>query len=97
MKKLTPIGARLVEAMRKANMSDSELAKKLGIAQPNIHTLKYITASPRYKTLVRISKILKTTPEALLGKNKAEKKEWGGRTVWLVVKENGKTNETRII
>jgi transcriptional regulator with XRE-family HTH domain len=63
---LTAFGERLVMTLQAKGMSDSELAKALGIAQPNIHTLKYKTDRPRHKTVVKIAKALGVTPEALL-------------------------------
>lgn len=63
---LTAFGERLVMTLQSKGMSDSELAKALGIAQPNIHTLKYKTDRPRHKTVVKIAKALGVAPEALL-------------------------------
>ena len=63
---LTAFGERLVMTLQSKGMSDSELAKALGIAQPNIHTLKYKTDRPRHKTVVKIAKALGVTTEALL-------------------------------
>jgi transcriptional regulator with XRE-family HTH domain len=63
---LTAFGERLVMTLQSKGMSDSELAKALGIAQPNIHTLKYKTDRPRHKTVVKIAKALGVTPDALL-------------------------------
>jgi transcriptional regulator with XRE-family HTH domain len=63
---LTAFGERLVSTLQMKGMSDSELAKALGIAQPNIHTLKYKTDRPRHKTVLKIAKVLGVTPEALL-------------------------------
>jgi transcriptional regulator with XRE-family HTH domain len=63
---LTPFGTRLVMALQAKGMSDSELAKTLGIAQPNIHTLKYKTDRPRHKTVVKIARALGVTVETLL-------------------------------
>lgn len=63
---LTAFGERLVNTLQSKGMSDSELAKALGIAQPNIHTLKYKTDRPRHKTVLKIAKVLGVTPEALL-------------------------------
>lgn len=63
---LTAFGERLVSTLQAKGMSDSELAKALGIAQPNIHTLKYKTDRPRHKTVLKIAKALGVTAEALL-------------------------------
>ena len=63
---LTAFGERLVSILQAKGMNDSELAKALGIAQPNIHTLKYKTDRPRHKTVLKIAKVLGVTPEALL-------------------------------
>lgn len=63
---LTAFGERLVNVLQSKGMNDSELAKALGIAQPNIHTLKYKTDRPRHKTVLKIAKVLGVSPEALL-------------------------------
>ncbi len=63
---LTAFGERLVMTLQSKGMSDSELAKALGIAQPNIHTLKYKTDRPRHKTVVKIAKALGVAPDVLL-------------------------------
>ncbi len=63
---LTAFGERLVHVLQSKGMNDSELAKALGIAQPNIHTLKYKTDRPRHKTVLKIAKVLGVSPEALL-------------------------------
>ena len=57
---------RLVNILQSKGMNDSELAKALGIAQPNIHTLKYKTDRPRHKTVLKIAKVLGVSPETLL-------------------------------
>lgn len=88
MKDLTPFGARLVWAMKKSKMTDTELAKKLNVATPNIHTLKYKTKKPRQETVKKIAKIFKTNPK----KFEIE----SGKTFWLVVRENGKSKEIRL-
>lgn len=63
---LTAFGERLVLTLQSKGMSDSELADALGIAQPNIHTLKYKTDRPRFKTVAKIAKVLGVEPEILL-------------------------------
>lgn len=63
---LTAFGERLVLTLQSKGMSDSELADALGIAQPNIHTLKYKTDRPRFKTVAKIAKVLGVEPEVLL-------------------------------
>lgn len=68
---LTAFGERLVATLQSKGMSDSELAKALGIAQPNIHTLKYKTDRPRHKTVVKIAKALGVSAEVLLPQSPA--------------------------
>jgi len=63
---LTAFGERLVLTLQSKGMSDSELADALGIAQPNIHTLKYKTDRPRYRTVEKIAKVLGVDTQALL-------------------------------
>ena len=63
---LTAFGERLVGTLQAKGMSDSDLAKALGIAQPNIHTLKYKTDRPRHKTVLKIAKALGVPAESLL-------------------------------
>lgn len=68
---LTAFGERLVATLQSKGMSDSELAKALGIAQPNIHTLKYKTDRPRHKTVLKIAKALGVSPDILLPQSPA--------------------------
>lgn len=68
---LTAFGERLVATLQSKGMSDSELAKALGIAQPNIHTLKYKTDRPRHKTVLKIAKVLGVSPDVLLPQSPA--------------------------
>lgn len=63
---LTAFGERLVSALQSKGMNDSELAKALGIAQPNIHTLKYKTDRPRRSTVLKLAKVLGVTPDVLM-------------------------------
>lgn len=63
---LTAFGERLVLTLQSKGMSDSELADALGIAQPNIHTLKYKTDRPRYRTVEKIARVLGVEPQVLL-------------------------------
>lgn len=65
-RQLTAFGERLVMALQAKGMNDSDLAKALGIAQPNIHTLKYKTDRPRSATVMKIAKTLGIEPEILV-------------------------------
>jgi DNA-binding Xre family transcriptional regulator len=71
-------------------MSDSELADALGIAQPNIHTLKYKTDRPRFKTVAKIAKVLGVKPEDLLPKtmNAGPFSSQDGTKVYLVIESS---------
>ncbi len=64
-RQLTGFGQRLVSILQSKGMNDSDLAKALGIAQPNIHTLKYKTDRPRSATVMKIAKTLGIEPAAL--------------------------------
>ena len=93
-RQLTAFGERLVMALQAKGMNDSDLAKALGIAQPNIHTLKYKTDRPRSATVMKIAKTLGIEPEVLvprgplagLGLGMAAGREDGdGTKVYLVI------------
>ncbi|MBL7687816.1 MAG: helix-turn-helix transcriptional regulator [Bdellovibrionaceae bacterium] len=93
-RQLTAFGERLVMALQAKGMNDSDLAKALGIAQPNIHTLKYKTDRPRSATVMKIAKTLGIEPEVLvprgpmasLGLGMAAGRETGdGTKVYLVI------------
>ncbi|MBK7891101.1 MAG: helix-turn-helix transcriptional regulator [Bdellovibrionales bacterium] len=93
-RQLTAFGERLVMALQAKGMNDSDLAKALGIAQPNIHTLKYKTDRPRSATVMKIAKTLGIEPEVLvprsplagLGLGMAVGREAGdGTKVYLVI------------
>lgn len=84
---LTAFGERLVSTLQSKGMSDSELADALGIAQPNIHTLKYKTDRPRFKTVSKIAKVLGVQPEDLLPQtmNSGAFASQEGTKVYLVI------------
>lgn len=92
MNQLTKFGVRLVEELERANMSDSDLAKALGIAQPNIHTLKYKTERPRAKTVAKIAKVLKVKPEEFFKVSVNN----GSTRVYLVIETGGSKQTVRI-
>ena len=55
---LTEFGQRLEAIQKKRHISDRDLSRRLGIAQPNITTIKYYTAKPRLQTMKKYAKAL---------------------------------------
>ena len=56
--KLTEFGQRLEAIQKQKYISDRDLSRKLGIAQPNINQIKYYTARPRLQTIKKYAKAL---------------------------------------
>jgi transcriptional regulator with XRE-family HTH domain len=61
------IGQRIAAARRRADISQRELAERLGVTQQTIATLERRTSMPRSSTLVKIAEILDVSPNELLG------------------------------
>ena len=61
------IGQRIAEARRRADISQRELARRLGVTQQTIATLERRTSTPRSATLLKIAEILGVSPNELLG------------------------------
>ena len=61
------IGQRIAEARRRADISQRELALRLGVTQQTIATLERRTSTPRSATLLKIAGILGVSPNELLG------------------------------
>ncbi len=95
---LTAFGERLVLTLQNKGMSDSELADALGIAQPNIHTLKYKTDRPRYRTVEKIAKVLGVEAEVLLPQTMSigSPAMQDGTKVYLVIESNGGRQTIRL-
>ncbi len=95
---LTAFGERLVLTLQSKGMSDSELADALGIAQPNIHTLKYKTDRPRYRTVEKIAKVLGVEAQALLPQTMSigSPAMQEGTKVYLVIESMGGRQTIRL-
>lgn len=95
---LTAFGERLVLTLQNKGMSDSELADALGIAQPNIHTLKYKTDRPRYRTVEKIAKVLGVEAQVLLPQTMSigSPAMQDGTKVYLVIESNGGRQTIRL-
>lgn len=95
---LTAFGERLVLTLQSKGMSDSELADALGIAQPNIHTLKYKTDRPRYRTVEKIAKVLGVETQALLPQTMSigSPAMQEGTKVYLVIESGGGRQTIRL-
>ncbi|MDZ4084826.1 MAG: helix-turn-helix transcriptional regulator [Bdellovibrionales bacterium] len=95
---LTAFGERLVLTLQSKGMSDSELADALGIAQPNIHTLKYKTDRPRYRTVEKIAKVLGVETQALLPQTMSigSPAMQDGTKVYLVIESAGGRQTIRL-
>jgi DNA-binding Xre family transcriptional regulator len=95
---LTAFGERLVLTLQNKGMSDSELADALGIAQPNIHTLKYKTDRPRYRTVEKIAKVLGVETQVLLPQTMSigSPAMQDGTKVYLVIESNGGRQTIRL-
>lgn len=57
MAELTQFGQRIAKAQKLKNWKDSDLARKLNIASPNISTMKYKTVNPRAATVSKLARL----------------------------------------
>src|SRR5689334_16934591 len=75
-------GARLAEFRKAAGLSQYELARQLGVAQPNIAFWELSDKPPRSDILPKMAKILGVSVEELLSTDSAKKitKRKGGPT-----------------
>ena len=60
-------GERIKERARELGMTDSAVARALGIAQRRYSAYANESREPDFLTLVRICRVLQTTPDAVLG------------------------------
>lgn len=63
----TGIGSRLRARAEELQLTDAEVARRLGLAQSRYAHYVSGTRSPDYQTLARICRILMTSPDYLLG------------------------------
>ena len=63
----TGIGSRLRARAEELQLTDAEVARRVGLAQSRYAHYVSGTRSPDYQTLARICRILKTSPDHLLG------------------------------
>lgn len=77
MDKKQEMGARIADLLRKENMSQRELASRIGATEAAVS--KYIKGErePRAEILANIATVLKTTSEALLGMDDGIKTPFG--------------------
>ncbi|OHC76382.1 MAG: hypothetical protein A3G18_07195 [Rhodospirillales bacterium RIFCSPLOWO2_12_FULL_58_28] len=71
-------GKKLKERTRQLNLADAEVARRAGLSERRYG--HYVTGrnEPNLRTLVKLCKVLETTPDKLLGFN-AEGDEQGGK------------------
>ena len=60
-------GRNISDLMKLKNMSQTELAKQLGVVQSAVSLWINEKREPDYKTLFKLCKILDTTPNEILG------------------------------
>ena len=60
------LGKNLRERARALGLSDSEIARRLGLSQARYHNYVSDTAEPDLGTLIRICRVLGTSPDELL-------------------------------
>ena len=58
---------RLKELRKSDNMSQCQLAKKIGVAQSNISDWENNISRPEYENLIKIAEIFDVTSDYLLG------------------------------
>ncbi len=61
------LGKRLRDRAAALGLTDSEVARRLQLSQARYHNYVADTAEPDYATLVRICRVLSTTPDFVLG------------------------------
>lgn len=61
------IGKNIADLMKIKNISQTELAKRIGVVQSAVSLWINNKREPDYKTLLEICKILDTTPNEILG------------------------------
>jgi transcriptional regulator with XRE-family HTH domain len=59
MEVITPFGEKLKKIRKEKDISDSELARRMGVSPPQVFNL-YRTQNPQPKTLKKIAKIFST-------------------------------------
>jgi transcriptional regulator with XRE-family HTH domain len=73
------IGERIAAARRRADISQRELAQRLGVTQQTIGTLERRTSKPTGATLVKIAEALNVSVNELLGVKEDERSNGMGR------------------
>ncbi len=61
------LGKRLRERAAELGLSDSEVARRLDMSQARYHNYVAETAEPDLGSLLRICRVLSTTPDSILG------------------------------
>ena len=57
---------RLTEMRKKRNMTQTELARAIGIAQPSVSDLENGISKPSFDTLIRIARVLECSLDELV-------------------------------
>ncbi len=73
MKKTTLFGERLRAAREEANLTQEQLAQKLGIHKQAVSRYEQNLREPEYDTLIQISIILDKSIDYLLGRTEEKK------------------------
>ncbi len=99
-KEMTEFGKKLDALLQSKKMSDTQLAEKLKIRQPNVYAMKYLTELPQQRTIKKLANLFKVdisyfypnpefTTQMSLDK---------GVKVFVVVEKNGKViRKTRVV
>ena len=69
-RRLTPEGFRIARARKIANVSQKELAKRLGVTSPMVSQWENGVRSPRHSTLLRIAEALNIDVRELIASKK---------------------------
>jgi transcriptional regulator with XRE-family HTH domain len=96
---LSDFGRRLDAAMREKSLTDSQLAKKLKWAQPQVFQLKR-TKKPRVSTLQKLSKVLGKSVDFWSGGKESAgilAAHSGSAAMFLIVEQDGKEIYRRLI
>lgn len=93
--KLTEFGQRLEAIQKQKYISDRDLARKLGIAQPNITTIKYYTTRPRLQTIKKYAKALGVDFSDLDANN--DPMVAGHIKIWMTVEVGSTSRKVRVL
>lgn len=96
-------GLRLKKLRKRKKLSQTELAKKIGVTKSTIYRYESNTLSPSLEKAIVLAKVLDTTLDYLAGLEKSpiikvdtlseEQIEWLNNTIKIVLKNNTNNNE----